>query len=91
MATENLSAGAARLIAVPGAAAQPDAVDQLCRLQNELFSVHVLLLAIQSRLDQFEEEEGLDCSVCDSLGRLLTMAARDVHRLACGGAVEAEA
>lgn len=57
----------------------------LCALQNELFSVHALLLAIQRRLDDFEEEENIDCNSSDELGRLLTLAARDVFRLASVG------
>jgi hypothetical protein len=82
MATENLSADTAGTTT----SALRDLEEQLSGWKNELFDVHALLLAIRARLDKFEESDGISCDASDELGRLIRIAARDVNRLACGGA-----
>jgi hypothetical protein len=73
------------------APAPVDLAEQLTGLQNRLFDVCVLLRAMSARLDQLEEEGEVYANACDELGRLVALAGREVHRLACGGAVEAAA
>lgn len=87
MATENLSGAAV----APLAAGRGNLAQELTDLQNELFDVHALLMAICARLYQFEEENDIDCNTNSELQRLIALAAREVQRLACDGAVKAAA
>ena len=60
--------------------------ESLSGLRNELFDVHALLVAIRARLDQLYDQDQIDGNTNDELGRLIALAAREVERLASGGA-----